>query len=91
MDRIDTYYEAHEKPLAYSALNVIAASDGALSMERLLNLMRHADPKVEVEHVRSVVRLLRLDHYLTGMKEGDQRTYAFRWSFLKRWWKENRL
>lgn len=91
VDRIDTYYEAHEKPLAYSALDVIAASDGALSMERLLNLMRHEDPKVEAEHVRSVVRLLRQDHYLEGKKEGDQLTYAFRWSFLKRWWKENRL
>lgn len=89
--RIGTYYDDEEATLARRVLDVIAASDMAMSMPEIVNRVRHQAPKTADDAVRSICVLLRQDHYLTLGRQGSTSLHDFRWPILKRWWKETRL
>jgi hypothetical protein len=89
VERIETYYDAADQPVALATLDAVAASDEPLTMEGLTNLVRHKLPHATETHVKDICLLLRQDHYL-GLDPGGRR-YDFRWPLVKRWWRENRL
>jgi hypothetical protein len=91
-ERIPLYYAPEEARLALLVLNVIASQEGAMAMDALLNLARHKVAEVRDEQIRDACLLLRRDHYLTLLEDGERgQGHDFRWPVLKRWWKRNRL
>lgn len=90
-ERIATYYGKEEKDLALLVLDVIAAQEGAVPMDSLINQMRLKQGGLRDEQVRELCLLLRRDHYLTLEKRDGTSLHDFRWHVVKRWWRENRL
>jgi hypothetical protein len=88
VERIETYYEPADQPVALATLDAVATSDKPVAMEELVNLVRLKLPTTTETHVKDMCLLLRQDHYLSL---GDSRRYDFRWPLVKRWWRENRL
>jgi len=85
--RIETYYAAEDARVALAILDALASDDGPLSLERLLNLVRHKNASADEQHVKSVCELLRQDQCITKSREG----FAFTWPIVKRWWRDRRL
>lgn len=90
VERIRIYYSADEARISYAVLDIVASSDKPLTLQQLINLVRHKHVNATDDHVRDVCGLLRKDHYLTLSNEGESRIYDFRWKLVKQWWKRNR-
>jgi len=84
--RIETYYSADDARLALSILDVLAGSDQPLSLDQLLNQVRHKDVGADEHHVKAVCEILRQDQCITRGREG----YSFTWPIVKRWWQDRR-
>jgi len=89
--RIDTYYKASEKKCALAILDSLAVGTKLLSISDIVNLVFHSVKNVDEEEIRETIRLLHEDHYIEFINSAHGRCCEFRWAFLKRWWKENRL
>lgn len=89
IDRLDTYYDSAECANAKSVLDIIARSNGPLSIAAIGDLVRHNNLDVDDDTVRATVQLLCQDHYLAGQGSNGHRDYHFRWKLVKRWWREN--
>ena len=89
--RINTYYGAEEKQIAISILDILAREDAPVTLDDSLNLFAHTGIQQDKEVLRTVLQLLVEDHYLSRTKVASNLVYQFRWSLVKRWWKENRL
>ncbi|MCP4765309.1 MAG: hypothetical protein GY875_03485 [Gammaproteobacteria bacterium] len=89
--RIITYYGAEKKQIAISILDILAGKDAPVTLDDLLNLFAHTGIQQDKEILRTVLQLLVEDHYLSRTKVDSNLVYQFRWSLVKRWWKENRL
>jgi len=83
--RLDTYYDRGETVLALAALDAVAAHQGPLGFEGLLNLVRHRQQSAQLEALRDVLQLLERDHYL--MRGSSDGRYGFRHSPVQRWWR----
>lgn len=85
--RLQRYYEPKDSILAHMILNLLADSNKPLNLDTISNLIRSQKPETADDTMRDVVNLLRSDHYLARTTE---KTYLFRWKFIKSWWQENR-
>ena len=83
--RLDTYYERCEAALALAGLDAVAAHEGPLGFDGLLNLVRHRQPSAQPDALRDVLQLLERDHYLVRSPSIGE--YGFRHSPVERWWK----
>lgn len=85
-ERIATYYTSAEQPLALAVLDVLAATSPAIGFSEIHSGIQ-ANPKTadsEDEAVREILTLLQKDHYITRDSQGN---YAFRSSFIQRYWR----
>lgn len=89
--RLSSYYDETERRLSLLLLDVMATRSSPESISMLANLSRHRDSTLSDEEVRSTLKLLAEDHYVTSHQTPDGLAYDFRWSLVKRWWKESRL
>jgi hypothetical protein len=87
---ISTHYDPVDQTVAFAILDVISRRDNAIGLEEIINLVRHKSVSVADEHVRCVLNLLVADHYLQKQRADDQMGYGFRWTLVRRWWKESR-
>ena len=83
-ERIDTHYPEALRPLARALLDQIAASETPSTFEELVESIDPAQSARDPETVRTVIRLLGLDNYLSRNDGGG---YYFRYPFLTRIWK----
>jgi hypothetical protein len=84
LQRLGTYYETEERPVALAILDSLATPNTALSFAELSQLVRHQIPDVDDETLRGLLPLLMEDHYLARDSSG---AYAFRHWIVKRWWR----
>jgi uncharacterized protein len=85
--RIETYYAAQDARMALFILDVLAGSDDPLSLESLLNQVRHKLADADEHHLKAVCELLRQDQCTTKTSDG----FAFTWPIVKRWWRDRRI
>ncbi len=85
--RIETYYSAEDARMGLSVLDALAGSDEPLSLEELLNRVRHKYVSADEHHVKSVCEMLRRDQCITRTGGG----LTFTWPIVKRWWQDRRL
>ena len=90
IDRIRIYYSPEEARISFAMLDIVALNDKPLTLQQLINLVRHEHVEVTDDQVRDVCGLLRKDHYLTVIGDREPRVYDFRWKLLKQWWKVTR-
>lgn len=84
--RIPLYYGKNEK-LVLLALDAIAASSMPISFEVLRRQLSAQTKTAEPERLRSILKLLRQDHYLDRDSDGG---YRFRFALIRRWWRFDR-
>ena len=81
-----SHYPPHRKDVALVLLDILAR-EGPAGFERLFSLLQAQLPASDEELVRSVVMLLKRDHYITQLEDGS---YAFRSTLLRQWWRHER-
>lgn len=86
-ERIDTYYQLHDRPYALSILDSLSTSDGFVPFNNLFDLVKSQIRTEDRENCLRVVTLLLRDHYLTQNKNGH---YSFRLNLIKRSWRVQR-
>ncbi len=85
--RIDTYYTPTERPFALNLLDALATSDRPLAFDELFNRLKSRVVTEDSETVRDVLCSLQDDHYISRGQDG---TYQFRFSIIRRWWRLER-
>jgi len=83
IERIRIYYNAAEARISFAVLDVVASSKNPLTLDLLINLVRHKYADVTDDQVRDVCGLLRKDHYLTLSTDRQPGTFDFRWKLVK--------
>jgi hypothetical protein len=86
-ERISSYYTEQEQPLALGLLDILATLNQPIRLDDLFNLLKSRIVTEDKEKVRSMLTLLRRDHYINLTTDG---TYEFRFPLIKRWWRMNR-
>ena len=91
VSRLSTYYDDSEQRLALIVLDVMATLMKPKQVASIAELSRVRDSAISDEQVRATLRLLAQDHYVIPHQTSDGLAYDFRWSLVKRWWRETRL
>jgi len=86
-ERVGSYYTEQEQPLALGLLDILATLNQPIRLDDLFNLLKSRIVTEDKEKVRSMLTLLRRDHYVSLTTDG---TYEFRFPLIKRWWRMNR-
>jgi hypothetical protein len=87
--RLSTYYEGHERDIAFAVLDCIADSTQSLTTRALVPLLRHKGIDAAEGPTREVVDSLERDHYV--IRHPQFGTYAFRYELVRKWWSFDRL
>ena len=82
LTRISRYYPK-DKDLVLIVLDGLAARDEPAKTDEILENVAQSIAPPKVDHMRELLRLLTLDHYL---EKTEDRRYRFRFPLLKRWW-----
>ena len=88
--RLSSYYAEDERSLALLVLDTLARELSPTPVPELLNLCKHRDPSLADERLRGMLTLLSEDHYIAPAPCATGVAYDFRWSLVKKWWKETR-
>jgi hypothetical protein len=86
--RIDHDYEDSDRAYALAVLDTVAVAEAGLTFPELARLAKVRPGVTDDEQLRTVLKHLEQDHYLT--KSADAGTYAFRTSLIGRWWRLER-
>jgi hypothetical protein len=86
-DRINTYYEPAERPLALNLLDALSTSEGPLTFNELFNRLKAGMATEDREAALDVISLLQRDHYVASGPRGE---LSFRFSLIKRAWRVHR-
>jgi hypothetical protein len=86
-ERIDTYYRPDERPFVLHLLDILATASTPLTFDVLFDRLKAQIATEDSETVRTVLRLLHDDHYLTRHRDG---TWQFRFAIIQRWWRLER-
>ena len=90
LTRLSSYYADDELVLALLVLDTLARHASPTPIQELLNLCRHRDPSLAEEKLRETLTVLSEDHYIERTKRATGAAYDFRWTLIKKWWKETR-
>jgi AAA+ ATPase superfamily predicted ATPase len=91
VDRIKTYYSGQIKELALTLLDKASKKTGYWKENEIIKmLMDDDDLDVDVETIRETLSLLWSDHYFVREIINQERSYQFKYTILKKWWKVNR-
>ena len=82
-ERIDTYYDSEQIPLALALLDALAAAETPLPFDELWNRAKHTLQTEDIENARDMLALLQKDHYVIRSPDGN---FRFRFGLMKRWW-----
>ncbi len=88
--RLSSYYAEDERALALLVLDTLARELSPTPAPELLNLCKHRDPSLADERLRGMLTILSEDHYIEPAPCATGVAYDFRWSLVKKWWKETR-
>jgi hypothetical protein len=83
--RIPTYYGADEESVL-SILDVLAKERAPLGLEQIAQKISATVTNLNLERLRSILRLLECDHYLVRKGKG----YIFKYPLIGRWWRLDR-
>ena len=83
--RIETYYSDEEAPVAYAILDALSHETGPMGLDELFNQVKSKYKIKDRELVKYVLRLLELDHYVSGSAETQ---FQFRSKLIKTWWRQ---
>jgi len=86
-ERIQTYYDEAERPVALGLLDALGASDTPLPFETLFNRLKHVLVTEDAEGAREILTLLERDHYIAQDTEGG---FRFRYRLIQQWWNLHR-
>ncbi len=86
-DRIKTYYDPEFQKIALFILDKICKKSGFLHEDDIINLV-NTHWEIEDETVKETINLLWSDHYL--LRKTNIRSYKFKYTILKEWWKITR-
>lgn len=87
-NRLSKYYpHRNDEALALALLDSLAAAAAPRSFRELANEAKSSVEGSDDEQIRSLLKRLHADHYLTRDAEGH---YAFRLEIVRRWWKIDR-
>ena len=89
LDRIKTYYDKEMQKIALSILNITCQKHDYWEESDIINRVK-SQMVIDDEPVKEALDLTWNDHYLVREIKDDQRTYKFRYSILRKWWKVNR-
>jgi hypothetical protein len=84
-ERIENYYDAQAE-LAFALLDAIAVSENPIPYAELLNQARHKLPEARDQEVRTTLRHLMQDHYLS--EAGGK--FRFQFSIIRDAWRIRR-
>ena len=90
VNRLSSYYTQDQRALALLVLDTLAREQSSRPVRELLNLCRHRDPSLADEQLREMLTILSEDHYIARTPCATGVSYDFRWSLVKKWWKETR-
>ncbi len=90
VNRLSSYYTQNQRALALLVLDTLAREQSSRPVPELLNLCRHRDPSLADEQLREILTILSEDHYIARRPSATGVSYDFRWSLVKKWWKETR-
>ena len=90
VNRLSSYYAPDQRALALLVLDTLAREQSSRPVPELLNLCRHRDPSLADEQLREILTILSEDHYIARTPCATGVAYDFRWSLVKKWWKETR-
>lgn len=82
-ERVDTYYQAADRPLILALLDTLAGAQHPLPFAEVFNLVKSQVATEDHERVRRLLDLLCQDHYLRRNEDG---AFVFRYSVIRRWW-----
>jgi hypothetical protein len=85
-DRIDSYYDAADQPLALGLLDTLAMAK-ALGFAELFEQMQLQTGPQDREATRQVLRLLQRDHYVI---QNHNSTFSFRFPLIRQYWQLSR-
>jgi len=80
--RIKDYYPNQEE-LVRTILDILAVSETGYSPKQLLQIIKQTLSFDDIEKLRTLLRALNKDHYLT---KDIKNQYTFRFSLIKKWW-----
>lgn len=89
LDRIKTYYDSVMQKIALLILDNVCQKDDYWEEDDIINIIK-SHMEIDSEPVKETLDLIWSDHYLVRNIKNDQRTYQFRYTILKKWWKVNR-
>ena len=90
VSRLSLYYAQDQQALALLVLDTLAREQAPTPVPELLNLCRHRDASLADEQLRETLTILSEDHYIARTPGASGAAYDFRWSLVKKWWKETR-
>lgn len=83
-NRLAHYYpNQNDEAVVLALLDSLAVADGSLPMRQLLNETKLTIEGADDEQIRSLLKRLVADHYLTRNDEGQ---YSFYLAIIRRWW-----
>ena len=88
--RLSSYYADDQRVLALLVLDTLARQPSPTHVPELINLCKHRDPSLAEEQLRETLTVLSEDHYIERTKRATGVAYDFRWTLIKKWWKETR-
>lgn len=86
-ERMGTYYESDELPLALGLLDALCTTDAPSSFPELYDLLKAQMETDDREGVLSVLGLLQRDHYLSRDSAGR---FQFSLGLIRRFWRHHR-
>jgi hypothetical protein len=86
--RIDHDYEESDRAYALAVLDTVAVADAGLAFAELARLAKARPGVTDDEQLRTVLKHLEQDHYLT--KSAGTGAYSFRTGLIGRWWRLER-
>jgi hypothetical protein len=86
-ERIETYYDNEEKPLALNLLDVLAVADHPLPFDELFNRLQSGLDNADSDRARVILTLLQRDHYVIQQTNG---AFLFRFPLIQRCWQLHR-
>lgn len=86
-ERLSGYYGEFGAGRAIRVLDELAVVRVARSLRELHQALAAGSAPPDEEDLRTLLRLLARDHYLTRREDGR---YAFRFGLIKRWWRVSR-
>lgn len=89
IDRIKTYYDKDIQDIALLILDKACKQEDYWKEEDILNTVK-SFMEIDDETIKVTINLLWSDHYLIRIVKRYKRSYKFKYSILKKWWKVNR-